>query len=475
MKTKKRKNGKNVKKDFLKEWNFIILLSATIVYNFVFLRSIRSINYAFLNELFKSRLLEFFFKKILINLSSIFFIINDLASLGFIMFFYFITKEIFKNEKIAFYSSLMILISPIYVFLFSSINHFFIFTILFLAGFFLKLKGHNISGTLFLISCSFNYMFLIASIFTILYFDFGKKKKTAIFFDIILLALYAHYVFLRSFFNLKFAYYPLASITEVLFELSSFLSIRLIVFILATIATISLSYKKEFTVFDSLLLLIILMSIFLSTYSKYSLILAALFLNMLSGVGIYYIIHNKRSHKLLKVLILGLLFVLIAFPEPILIVKNTTNAARFNEMMSILNFNQNLTKKMVVSPTQLCLFSVLGGKNAFFDNNLCSDFYNSNTRQILRTLSLKNSTTFLEKILVENNKPTNENLNRFNEFLSIIDLHEFQMFVKKNQIQGIILTSDLEQYLANENPVLLRIIKSYNKNQSENKVISFES
>ena len=75
---------------------------------------------------------------------------------------------------------------------------------------------------------------------------------------------------------------------------------------------------------------------------------------------------------------------------------------------------------------------------------------------------------------MEDNKPSNENLNLFNEFLSLIDLHEFQKFVKENQIEAIILSSHFEQDLASENPILLRIIKSY-KNQTNNKVISFVS
>ncbi|MDK2849475.1 MAG: hypothetical protein PWP03_427 [Candidatus Woesearchaeota archaeon] len=471
---KPQKNStKGPKRGIVKDIEFIILIFATVLYNLFFLKGVRTINYAFINEIFKSKLIEFFFTKVLYHLSPIFFIVNNLASLIFILLFYYITKEIFKNNKIAFYSSLMVLISPIYVFLFSSINHFFVFTILFLLGFLLKLKNQNILGSIFLIFSSFNYLFLILTLILILYFDVGRKNKSVLIFDFAALGIYSYYVFFRSFFDLKMAYYPIASITELLFELSYFLSVRLIVFILSIIAVVWLSYKKEFRFLDSLLLILISVSLLFSYLSKYSIIIGAILLNMFAGVGIYHLIYNKYSNSLFKVLILGLLFVLIAFPQPILVVKNLEKAHRFNEILEIINENQNRLHNLIVSPNEVCIYSIVGGKNAFFSDNLCSDFYESNNEKIFRTLAIKNKTSLLNTILVENKRTKEEEIKKFKDFLSITEVHTFRSFIRKNNIKGIVLSSTFETYINQKNPILLKIIKSY-QNES-NKIIFFES
>ena len=462
---------------WLDSHNFWVLLVIATFYNLLFLKGVKSIDYALINELLKSRLLSFWFRKLLVNFSNLTFIISNLASLIFITLFYFITKEMFNDKRVSFYSSLMVLISPIYMFLFSSVNHFFFFTILFLIGFLLKQKKRNILASIFLILSSFNYGFLISSIFLILYFDFRKRNKGIIVFDTVLFAVYSYYVYFRKFFDLKLTFFPIVSITEILFELSHFLSIRLIVFILAILAFIVLGYKKEFKYFDVLVIMLVILSLALAKYSKYSLILGSVFLNMSTGVSIKYILESKYSNKIFKVLTITLLLLLIIFPQPILVVKSLERAESFKETMSIINSKVNLSQKNIVAPKDVCLINVLGGNIAFFDNNMCSGFYYQDTDYVLRVLESQNKTSLLQQVIVEDNKPSEKSLSEFKEFLSIIDSYEFKKRIKEYNISGIILTKSFEEYLSRENSVLLTIIKSYQiKEPKENyDFISFGS
>ena len=235
--------------------------------------------------------------------------------------FYLLLKEFKINLKKRFFTLLILLLSPAFIYTFGTSNEFCISISLILFGTYLFLKSDRLYGIslfIFLTSAFFNMLNLLIVIFLLILLsenNYSKKKNTnlAIFF-ISLLSL-SYYAFMYYSTNLVFRVIEFNTFRDFISDLGGIIGLSIFALILAIIGLI-ITWKRKQKLKKVYVLIVILFLIGL--YSNHVVIYLNFIFAIFGGIAFARIVKRDWEIKILKnitilLILCGLLFSAISY------------------------------------------------------------------------------------------------------------------------------------------------------------------
>lgn len=422
-----------------------------------------------------------------------------------------------QNSVVAFISSLLLIFSPVFLFLSTSLNAYLFPLFLLFLGIFLVLNNKHYAALFFFVFSSlFDFSFLVVSLIFIAYSIF-KNHNVLYTFCFMLFVFSLFFLIFSGYLNIEMSYFPLLNSSEILFEFSNNLSIPFVIFLLGSIGLSFRGYNKTFSVIESLFIVSIVLTLFIGVYSSYVLVVSYLLVALFAGFGTYMLLFHSFKIRYLKVFIILMLLSLLIQTE-----ITALNRLSLNEHMNVLNFiefndffeefkdsalfdNKN---KLILPFEYNCFVKEYEKVNGFFDEGLCSGLYQQKYPIIFKVLNnefieneeasflgsfndnvfntIENeSVKYFEKLRkdeflnnslksVSKEKSSNSffidydliNFDEFEQFMiffNLTSLREFNKFISDNNLSGIIVTPNFEEYIEKNNPVLLSILKTFDR------------
>lgn len=312
------------------------------------------------------------------NIIIIALIVQLLLGLLNLYIFFKIINEISKNSEIAFYSSLVLASSTVYIFLFSSINSYGLAIFLSLAGFYLFLKEMKTSFIFFLLLPQVNFYVFIAVILFLLIYTLFYPEKTRLFYIILvfsvfsgLYVLYTQPIYLQLF---------LDSNNSGFLSLLGSLTGYSIPFLMLVLIGLTIQYKKS-TIITTFLLLICILLSFSSAILR---IFNVFILSLYAGVGIFFLINRKwelieLKKILLMLVVCSFLFSSLAFCN---LLKSQMPNNKYYEAMFFLQQKTDNSSQILSSEDNSYFIQYFTERKTFLDEE---SYIHYNYKELVNT------------------------------------------------------------------------------------------
>jgi hypothetical protein len=330
-----------------------------------------------------------------------------------LLLIYLISNKMNLSEKIKNLTLLMITLSPIFLFVFSTSTKYSMIITFFLLGFYFFLGNKYYHLFLSCIFFSVVSLFGFFEIFLILislfvYISITKNKKIWFLYICIILLLI---MFIFNFFilnnlqpNLVLEFSKNTFLRDIISDFGSATGLGIFKFILAIIGFVVIWNKKNDNLYLLILLILISLSVFL--YEKANIIYASFFLAFFSALGLNYFIEKKWEVNLLKYLTIltifsGLLFSSVSY----LNIVSETNYS-FDEEQGLIWLKESKQPGLILSHYSNGFFinyktgmPVL--MDSYFKHNVDINNYYRVSNSIFQSYNLLNTAEMLNSLEIK--------------------------------------------------------------------------